>query len=139
MKTIMITGIAGGFGKPTALALLQQGYRVAGSVRSKTGKNAAAVAELEAAGAILIEMDVTDTASTEAGIAAAIAQLGGLDRRGEEGERVGELAHAERAEALRSAPGLSTASAVSTTLRRGLRFAGLSLLASLVRLGHARV
>ena len=79
MKTIMITGIAGGFGKPTALALLQQGYRVAGSVRSKTGKNAAAVAELEAAGAILIEMDVTDTASTEAGIAAAIAQLGGLD------------------------------------------------------------
>ena len=69
MKTIMITGIAGGFGKPTALALLQQGYRVAGSVRSKTGKNAAAVAELEAAGAILIEMDVTDTASTEAGIA----------------------------------------------------------------------
>lgn len=79
MKTIMITGIAGGFGKPTALALLQQGYRVAGSVRSKTGKNAAAVAELEAAGAILIEMDVTDTASTEAGIAEAIAQLGGLD------------------------------------------------------------
>ena len=79
MKTIMITGIAGGFGKPTALALLQQGYRVAGSVRSKTGKNAAAVAELEAAGAILIEMDVTDTASTEAGIAAAKAQLGRLD------------------------------------------------------------
>lgn len=79
MKTIMITGIAGGFGKPTALALLQQGYRVAGSVRSKTGKNAAAVAELEAAGAILIEMDVTDTVSTEAGIAEAIAQLGGLD------------------------------------------------------------
>ena len=49
MKTIMITGIAGGFGK--------------------TGKNAAAVAELAAAGAILIEMDVTDTASTAAGIA----------------------------------------------------------------------
>jgi len=79
MKKVMITGIAGGFGKPTALALLAKGYDVAGSVRSRSGKNAATVAELEAAGAKIVEMDVTDAASTERGVADAISQLGGLD------------------------------------------------------------
>ena len=79
MKNVLITGIAGGFGKPTALALLAQGYAVAGSVRSRNGKNAATVAELEAAGAKIVEMDVTDAASTERGVADAISQLGGLD------------------------------------------------------------
>ena len=79
MKNVLITGIAGGFGKPTALALLARGYGVAGSVRSRSGKNAATVAELEAAGAKIVEMDVTDAASTERGVAEAISQLGGLD------------------------------------------------------------
>ncbi len=79
MQKVMITGIAGGFGKPTARALLEQGYQVAGSVRSREGKNADAVAELEAAGASIVEMDVTDSASTERGVAAAIEQLGGID------------------------------------------------------------
>lgn len=79
MKKVMITGIAGGFGKPTALGLLAKGYDVAGSVRSRSGKNAATVAELEAAGAKIVEMDVTDAASTERGVADAISQLGGLD------------------------------------------------------------
>jgi NAD(P)-dependent dehydrogenase (short-subunit alcohol dehydrogenase family) len=79
MKNVLITGIAGGFGKPTALALLAQGYAVAGSVRSRSGKNAATVAELEAAGAKIVEMDVTDAASTERGVADAILQLGGLN------------------------------------------------------------
>lgn len=79
MKNVLITGIAGGFGKPTALALLARGYIVAGSVRSRSGKNAATVAELEAAGAKIVEMDVTDTASTERGVSDAISQLGGLD------------------------------------------------------------
>jgi NAD(P)-dependent dehydrogenase (short-subunit alcohol dehydrogenase family) len=79
MKNVLIAGIAGGFGKPTALALLAQGYAVAGSVRSRSGKNAATVAELEAEGAKIVEMDVTDAASTERGVADAISQLGGLD------------------------------------------------------------
>lgn len=79
MEKIFITGIAGGFGKPTALALLEKGYSVAGSVRRRDGKNAEVVAELEAAGAHIVEMDVTDTASTEQGVAEAIARLGGLD------------------------------------------------------------
>jgi NAD(P)-dependent dehydrogenase (short-subunit alcohol dehydrogenase family) len=79
MKKVMITGIAGGFGKPTALALLAKGYDVAGSARSRGGKNAATVAELEAAGAKIVEMDVTDAASTERAVADTISQLGGLD------------------------------------------------------------
>jgi NAD(P)-dependent dehydrogenase (short-subunit alcohol dehydrogenase family) len=79
MKNVLITGIAGGFGKPTALALLARGYTVAGSVRSRSGKNSATVAELEAAGAKIVEMDVTDAAGTERGVADAISQLGGLD------------------------------------------------------------
>lgn len=79
MAKILITGIAGGFGKPTALALLEKGHSVAGSVRSREGRNAAAVTELETAGARLVEMDVTDTASTDAGVAQGIAALGGLD------------------------------------------------------------
>ena len=79
MAKVLITGIAGGFGKPTALALLAKGHAVAGSVRSRAGRNADSVAELEAAGARIVEMDVTDTGSTDAGIAKAIVALGGLD------------------------------------------------------------
>lgn len=79
MAKVFITGIAGGFGKPTALALLDRGHKVAGSVRRRAGRNAKTVAELEAAGAHIVEMDVTDTVSTDAGVAQAIAALGGLD------------------------------------------------------------
>lgn len=79
MVKVLITGIAGGFGKPTALALLAKGHSVAGSVRSRAGRNADTVAELEAAGARIVEMDLTDTPSTEAGVAQAIAALEGLD------------------------------------------------------------
>ncbi len=79
MQKVMITGIAGGFGKPTALALLDKGYQVAGSVRSRAGKNAETVVELEAAGAAIVEMDATDTTSTERGVAEAIGHLGGID------------------------------------------------------------
>jgi len=79
MKKVLITGIAGGLGKPTAMHLLDNGYEVAGSVRSRSVRNAATVAGLEAAGAKIIEMDVTDEASTERAVADAIAQLGGLD------------------------------------------------------------
>lgn len=79
MRKIIITGIGGGFGKPTALALLQRGYQVAGSVRKRTGRNTDTVAELEAAGAFVFEMDVTDSESAERGITQAVARLGGLD------------------------------------------------------------
>ncbi|WP_029039900.1 SDR family NAD(P)-dependent oxidoreductase [Cucumibacter marinus] len=79
MAKVLITGIAGGLGKPTALALLERGHEVAGSVRSRSGRNADAVAALEAAGARIVEMDVTDTDSTERGVTEAIAALGGME------------------------------------------------------------
>lgn len=79
MAKTFITGIAGGFGLPTATALLAQGHQVAGSVRSRSGHNAGAIETLEALGAQIVEMDVTDTHSTEAGVADAITDLGGLD------------------------------------------------------------
>jgi len=79
MAKIFITGIAGGFGLPTARALLAQGHQVAGSLRTRTGRNADTVATLEALGAQIVEMDVTDTAGTEARVAAAITALDGLD------------------------------------------------------------
>ncbi|WP_439526491.1 SDR family NAD(P)-dependent oxidoreductase [Roseovarius mucosus] len=79
MAKIFITGIAGGFGVPTARALTAQGHQVSGSVRSRKGRNADTVAALQAEGAHIVEMDVTDTASTEAGVAAAITALDGLD------------------------------------------------------------
>lgn len=79
MNKVMITGIAGGFGRPTARALLDQGYKVAGSVRSRSGKNANTVAKLEAAGAHIVEMDVTDSASTQRGMGQAMEWLDGLD------------------------------------------------------------
>lgn len=79
MAKVLITGIAGGFGRPTALALLERGHAVAGSVRSREGRNADTVAELEAAAARIVEMDVADTAKTEQGVAEAIVALGGLD------------------------------------------------------------
>lgn len=79
MAKIFITGIAGGFGQLTAKALLAQGHQVAGSVRSRMGRNADTVAALQAEGAHIVEMDVIDTPSTDAGVANAITALNGLD------------------------------------------------------------
>lgn len=79
MAKVFITGIAGGFGLPTARALMAQGHTVAGSVRSRSGRKADTVAALEAEGAQIVEMDVTETASAEAGVAEAITALDGLD------------------------------------------------------------
>lgn len=79
MAKVFITGIAGGFGLPTTRALMAQGHQVAGSVRSRTGSKADTIAALESEGARIVEMDVTDSASTETGVADAITALGGLD------------------------------------------------------------
>lgn len=49
MKIVKITGVAGGFGRPMARVFLENGYQVAGSLRSRAGKNADAVAAVEAA------------------------------------------------------------------------------------------
>jgi NAD(P)-dependent dehydrogenase (short-subunit alcohol dehydrogenase family) len=76
-QNILITGAGGGFGKLTTLALLEAGHNVAATLRDIDGRNRDVAAELRAAGAHPVEMDVTDDASVEAGVRSAIDALGG--------------------------------------------------------------
>lgn len=78
-KKIILTGASGGFGKLTALTLLKQGHQVVATMRNPEGRNKKVANELENAGAIIIEMDVTDTESVDKGVEQAINKMGGLD------------------------------------------------------------
>ena len=78
-RKILITGASGGIGKLTSIALADKGNQVVGTMRSLQGKNAEATEQLKAAGVQLVEMDVTDIASVNQGVEAAIQILGGLD------------------------------------------------------------
>ena len=78
-RKILITGASGGIGKLTSIALAEKGNQVVGTMRSLKGKNAEATEQLKAAGVQLVEMDVTDIASVNQGVEAAIQLLGGLD------------------------------------------------------------
>ena len=78
-KKILITGASGGFGYLTTLSLLKKGHQVVGTMRSITGKNEQVAKELRSAGAVLVEMDVTDEAKVNLGVQKAIDTLDGLD------------------------------------------------------------
>lgn len=78
-KKILITGASGGFGKLTVLTLMQNGHQVAASMRDIDGKNKTVAAELRNAGAIVVELDVTNNSSVRNGVKTAIAELNGLD------------------------------------------------------------
>lgn len=78
-KKVFITGANGGFGTLTVLSLLKSGHTVAATMRNPEGRNREAAAQLEKAGAFIIDMDVTDTKSVDEGVKKAIGVLGGLD------------------------------------------------------------
>jgi 3-hydroxy acid dehydrogenase / malonic semialdehyde reductase len=68
-KTAIVTGASSGIGRATAAALATAGVRVAGGARR--------VERLETE--IKLELDVRDRASSERFVAAAVAELGGID------------------------------------------------------------
>lgn len=76
---ILITGASSGFGKLIVADLVAAGHRVAGSMRDIEGRNALAAAEFKALGVEVVEIDVTDDASVEAGVASATKLLGSVD------------------------------------------------------------
>lgn len=76
---ILITGASGAFGSLTCQTLSEKGYQVVGTMRSTKGKNEKIATELKSKGVHLVEMDVTNEESVNAGVAEAIEILGGLD------------------------------------------------------------
>ena len=79
MSKILITGANGGFGALTVHTLLKEGHQVVATMRNAESKNKAAAEEIKAAGAHVVELDVTDDASVKAGVGEAITLLDGLD------------------------------------------------------------
>lgn len=84
-QVILVTGASSGFGLMTAKALAQAGHTVYASMRETEGRNAPRVAEIaewsRAEGVDLrtVELDVQSDASSEAAVAALLADAGRLD------------------------------------------------------------
>lgn len=79
LRRALITGASGAVGAATCAALVARGHRVVGTLRARRGRGAAVADRLTAIGVTVVEMDVTDQASVDAGVAAALDALGGLD------------------------------------------------------------
>lgn len=78
-ENVFITGANGGLGRLTSLSLLGAGHTVVATMRNTEIRNAAAAEELRAAGAHVVELDVTDEASVEAAVADAVELVGSID------------------------------------------------------------
>ncbi len=79
MSKILITGANGGFGALTVNTLLKKGHQIVATMRNSKTRNKTKADELEAAGAKVIELDVTDDNSVNEAVEKAISFLGGLD------------------------------------------------------------
>lgn len=84
-QIILITGASSGFGLMTAKALAQAGHTVYASMRETEGRNAPRVAEIaewagvEGVDLRSVELDVQSDASSQAAVAAILADAGRLD------------------------------------------------------------
>lgn len=84
-QTVLVTGSNSGFGRLTVETLARQGYIVLAAMRAINGRNTTAAQELrefaerERAVVHPIEVDITDDASVEQAIPAAVAITGRLD------------------------------------------------------------
>ncbi|MEM9106024.1 MAG: SDR family oxidoreductase [Pseudomonadota bacterium] len=76
---ILVTGASSGFGNLIVADLVKAGHRVAGTVRDPEGRNAGVAQSLRELGVEVVDLDVTDDGSVEAGVAAADGALGGID------------------------------------------------------------
>jgi NADP-dependent 3-hydroxy acid dehydrogenase YdfG len=66
-KTILITGTSNGFGKDAAVTLAQAGHQVFATMRGVNARNKSAAEELRAKDITVLELDVTNDTSVEAG------------------------------------------------------------------------
>ncbi len=78
-RVAIITGAGSGIGKATALAFLEDGYRVALAGRRREALEATAAESGAGGRALVVPTDVTDRASVEALFAAVAAAFGRLD------------------------------------------------------------
>ncbi len=76
---ILITGANSGFGSLIIADLIAAGHKVAGSLRDTEGRNADVAKTLRDQGVEVVDIDVTNDASVEAGVAEAEARLGHID------------------------------------------------------------
>ena len=76
---ILVTGASGAFGSLACIQLVENGHQVVGTMRSISGKNEAIANQLKSKGVSLVEMDVTNEESVNAGVKSAIEVMDGLD------------------------------------------------------------
>jgi NAD(P)-dependent dehydrogenase (short-subunit alcohol dehydrogenase family) len=78
-RSVVVTGANSGFGRRTVEAFAAAGWRVFGTMRDTTTRNAGPAAELRAAGIEVVELDVTSDASVDAAARTILAATGAPD------------------------------------------------------------